>query len=467
MQKTTQTKSLVVAVLGHVDHGKTTLLDKIRGTKVSSGESGGITQNIGISAVVTDANRFTFIDTPGHAAFSEMRSQGARVADVAVLVVAADDGVMPQTKEAIDYIKKEGIPFVVAITKTDLPGISLEKVYSSLEKESVFLEGRGGDTPAIPVSGKTGTGIKDLLEMISLVAEVRGVSSSGSTFSAVVIETTRSKRGVLVTVVIKGGILKVRDLVVADGKDAKIKGIFDELGKSVKEIGVGRAAQILGFSDLPGVGSKVYIKGQEESVERREEKRASINLEKGKPVFLIKTKNQGTLSAIEVSINKDAAILLGSIGDVIESDVFLAKSAGATIIAFESKISGGVVRLAGTEGVEIKTFDVIYDLFDYVNEIVEGGKEKILGSAKILKSFVYNETRRIAGCKIISGVISKRSHLRLERADKILGEVKPLSIKKGKEEIFDAKNGEEFGIYFEPQLDFAPGDMIISVAEQR
>ena len=469
--KNTDKKSrpLVVAVLGHVDHGKTTLLDAIRGTKVVAGESGGITQNIGISAVTTeDGNRFTFIDTPGHAAFSEMRSQGAKVADVAVLVVAADDGVMPQTKEAIDYIKKEGIPFVVAITKTDLPGANLEKTYSSLEKEEVFLEGRGGDTPCVPVSGKTGTGISDLLEMISLVAEVSGVDSGGGGFYAVVIETGRDRRGVLVILVVKSGVLKVGDLVVAAGKGAKVRGIFDESGKSVKEIGSGRAALVLGFSDLPPVGAKVVAKGaKEEMLGNLTKKPANVSLESGKPVFLIKTKNQGTLSAISASLNKEAAVLDSGVGDVTENDVFLAKPAHAVIIAFESKVPGGVSKLADTEGVEIKKFDVVYDLFDFVNGVVEGGKEKIVGSAKILKTFPFEVTKKIAGCKIVSGEITKKSKLRLEREGKVLGEIRAISIKKGKVEMEVAKNGEEFGIYFLPQLDFAPSDMIISVAEQR
>jgi translation initiation factor IF-2 len=454
-------KRLVVAVLGHVDHGKTTLLDAIRGTKVVAGESGGITQNIGISSIETkEGRKITFIDTPGHAAFSQMRSQGAKVADIAVLVVAADDAVMPQTKEAIEYIKKEKIPFVVAVTKKDLPGANLEATKGSLEKEEVFLEGRGGDVPLVLVSGKTGEGINELLEVISLLAEVNETKeSTGEPLYAVVIETGKDKRGILVTLVVKSGLLKVGDMVYTQGKSAKIRGIFNTIGKPVKEVLAGEAALVLGFSDTPQVGAKIYAKDKG-SGSREEKKIAGENIKDGKPCVLIKTKNQGALDAIISGLNKEVRVLAGGIGEVTEGDIFLAKPAGAFVLSFESKASNSVKKLADTEGVIIKTFDVIYDLFDFVDELKDASDEKVKGQAVIMKAFSHQGTKKIAGCKMLEGTISKKDTLKIRRGEKELGEVRAISMKKGKEEVEEVKTGEEFGS-LKSQIDSAKEVLIL------
>jgi translation initiation factor IF-2 len=255
----------IVSVLGHVDHGKTTLLDYIRKTSVAEKEVGGITQSTGASKVKTkDGKEITFIDTPGHAAFSNMRSRGAKVADIAILVVAADDGVKPQTKEALEYILSSQIPFIVAATKTDLSSSSVDNVRNQLEKEGVSFEGRGGEIPLVVVSGKTGKGVDDLLEVVGLVAELHEIKgNTNDDLQAVVIETGKDKGGPTVTVVVRNGSLKVGDQVIAETTKAKIRGLFDFKGKSVKSCLPGDSCLILGFSELPPVGSRVWEEQEE------------------------------------------------------------------------------------------------------------------------------------------------------------------------------------------------------------
>ena len=470
MEKSNKKRPPIVSVLGHVDHGKTSLLDAIRNTKVADREAGGITQSIGASNIKTKSgSSITFIDTPGHAAFSKMRVRGADVADVVVLVVASDDGVMPQTKEAISYIKEASVPYVVALTKTDLPGANLEKAKASLETEGVFLEGRGGDIPAVSVSSKTGEGLEDLLEMIILLSDVSGIlGSSTQPFSAVVIETGKDKRGHLVSIVVKSGILKVGDMVGTEHVQTKVRGLFDGDNISVKEISAGMPALILGFSDLPEVGA--VLKSVEKKDSKDTEKRSSGDTRSKNTVgipIMIKAENQGVLEAIEASIPDGVFVVNTSLGDVTESDVFMAKASNARILTFEAKVPGTVKRLSDTESVKIESFKVIYEMFKYIEELVDDSSEKVLAKAKILQTFSYKGVKKVAGCKITEGEITKSSSLVVERGDKRLGVVKALSIKKNKTEVGIVKKGEEFGIYFEPQLDFAVGDMLLSVAKPK
>ncbi|MFI5240820.1 MAG: translation initiation factor IF-2, partial [Microgenomates group bacterium] len=247
----------IVTVLGHVDHGKTSLLDAIRKTTVASGEAGGITQSIGSSVVTTPSGKkITFIDTPGHAAFTKMRSRGAKVADIAILVIAADDGIKPQTKEAIKIIKESGTPFIVAVTKIDIAGVNPEMARGQLEGEEILFEGRGGETPFIPLSSKTGVGVNDLLEMIALLSEVHGFTGDISApLEAVVIESFKDRRGVVANVVVRNGNLKVGEEVFSEGIQGKIRAIHNDKGESVKEVGPGEPAQIIGFSEVPQVGA--------------------------------------------------------------------------------------------------------------------------------------------------------------------------------------------------------------------
>jgi translation initiation factor IF-2 len=470
--KTASTKgalrSPIVVILGHVDHGKTTLLDKIRNTNVQGKEAGGITQGIGASVVTTSEDKkITFIDTPGHAAFANMRSQGAKVADIAILVVAADDGVKPQTKEALEYILAAEIPFIVAITKTDLRTASLAKVKDELGREQVLFEGRGGDTPLVAVSGKTGKGIDELLEMIILVSELNEIGKidkeDEKLLEAVVIETGKDRRGPFASVVIRKGEISVGGEIVTETVKTKVRALFNFCGKSVKKALAGEPVQILGFSDLPAVGSRVWcLEDGVPALAVEEKKQIRQKAKEDELVVVIKASNAGSLTAVTANLPEKAVVISSSVGAVNESDVFLAKSAGADIFTFESKAPTGVKKLAATEGVEIHTFKIIYELFEKLEEIIEEGKVKILGKAKVLEIFPYNK-RKVAGCKVSEGVVRPSDKIILTRNEKELGEVKITSFKKGKEVIKQAIQGEECGIIFAPQLEFEVGDVLLSI----
>ncbi len=460
----------IVVILGHVDHGKTTLLDAIRKSNVAAKEAGGITQKIGASVVnfksETGQNKsICFIDTPGHAAFSSMRARGAKTADIAVLVVAANDSVKPQTKEALEYILNAKIPYIVAATKMDLNSVSVENVKADLKQLGVMFEDAGGDVPLVPVSARVGSGVKELLDMIGLVAELNEIKGgSEDNFEAKVIETSKEKMGPSISLVVKSGVLKIGDNLVSESGDAKVRGLFDSLGKAAKEIYPGEPAQVLGFSTLPEVGSTIWKKGEKEilpTVTKKTEIVRSSNSDEGKLKLVVKSKNAGSLEAIIAGVDKSAEVIASSVGEVIDADVFIAKSAGARIFAFESKIPTNTSKLADTEGVKIEQFEIIYRLFDRIEEIIKGKEEIILGSAMIIASFPY-EGKRVAGCKILSGQITKKASLILKRGEKVLGTVKIASLKKGKIDVDLVKQGEECGIFIYPQLDFESGDMLIS-----
>ncbi len=453
----------IVTVLGHVDHGKTTLLDAVRKTRVAAKEAGGITQSIGASVVTTKENKkITFIDTPGHVAFSQMRSRGAKVADIAILVVAADDGVKPQTKEALKHITQAKIPYIVAITKIDLPNADVDSVRGQLEKIGVLFEGRGGQVPQLAVSAKTGEGLEALLEMVVLVAEVNeiGADAKGE-LEAVVIETSKDKRGPVASVIVRNGTLSVAQEIVAAGIRAKIKGLFDDRGKRVKKITPGYPGQILGFGELPPVGSKVGLLGKELEIQRKEKKALERKVKEGEIPLIIKAQTKGSLEAILENLSGKAVVISSGVGEVNESDIFLAKPAEAYVFAFETKIPSTVAKLAETEGVSVEKFEVIYKLLERVEELVKKGEKQILGKAKILASFLYNK-RKVAGCKVVSGKINKAEKLILVRGEEELGEARAVSMKKQKQDITEAKEGEEFGVILEPQLDFKIGDMLVS-----
>ncbi|MBI4033031.1 MAG: GTP-binding protein [Candidatus Blackburnbacteria bacterium] len=483
MEKTTRLpRPPIVSVLGHVDHGKTSLLDYIRKTSVAAREAGGITQSIGAFRVTTkNGKKITFIDTPGHEAFSQMRSRGARVADIVILVVAADDGVMPQTQESLGFIKEAEVPFIIAITKIDLPTAQPEKVKTQLAQNGVLLEGRGGDVVALEVSSKTGKGVEDLLEMISLVAELHGVSGDPKASpEAPIIETGLDpQRGPVVRTVVREGTLKIGDMIGAEGISAKVRGLFDENRKPIKEAGSGTPVEILGFSGLPPVGSVISVPGELQASTPRVAKApargwsASGGKIQGFPVVL-KADTAGSLEAIIASLSGKVGILGASIGDIAEGDIVRASTIGAPIVGFNVKVGKDILALAEEEGVRIYTYKIIYELLSdvekWAREKEELGQEKILGKAQIVAEFPHNKTR-IAGCRVISGRVVRSDKLRLvrgsaERADKeeVLGTVFIKSLRRQKEEISKAEAGEEFGVFFEPQLDFKIGDVLESFA---
>jgi len=458
-------RSPVVVVLGHVDHGKTTLLDTIRKTKVAAREAGGITQSVGASRIETKGGFITFIDTPGHAAFSQMRSRGARIADIALLVVASDDGVKPQTKEAISYIQKVGVPFIVTLTKTDLPSANTEKAKMSLLEAGVAVEGLGGSVPVVEVSAKRGDGLDDLLEMILLMAEVEGVEGDpDGDLEGYVFETNKDKRGTVVSIVLKNGKLKTGDTILADGIEAKVKGLFDEDSESVAEIGPGRACAVMGFSEFPSIGSRLNDKGETDRHSGGKNNESGVNQVVGdeEVAVILKASSSGTLEAVIGSMPEGVVVLRTGVGDVNETDVFFAKSIDADIYTFESKIPSSVSKLAEAEKVVVKDYKVIYELIDDLSQKVELKKTKILGIADILMKFPY-EGMKVAGCKLREGKIEVKSELVLKRGDLELGVVRVVSMRRGKQLIESALVGEECGILFKPQLDFNEGDVLLSV----
>ena len=460
-----QARPPIVVVLGHVDHGKTTLLDAVRKTNVASREAGGITQSIGASQVTTkEGKKITFIDTPGHAAFTKMRSRGAKVADIAVLVVASEEGVKPQTKEALQIIKEAGIPFIVAATKIDLASADPEGTEGQLEKEGVTFEGRGGDVPFVALSAKTGKGVEELLETLSLLSEVHDIKADPKgNLEAVVLETSKDKSGLLVSVVIRNGTLRVADNISGEGVGAKVRGLFSQKG-SVKEVYPSESAVILGFETLPPIGANVTF-SEGAVVPGVSERLKTPKPQKGQIPIIVKAQNQGALEAVLASVPSSFVVVSSGVGGVYESDVLLAKSSGvARIFCFESKASLQVVKLAEAEGIYLETFKVIYELLKRLEELVKKGEVEILGKAEILAEFPFNG-KRIAGCKVVSGQIQKSDKFMVLRGEKKIGEAKALSIKKQKQEISLAKSGEEFGVLFEPQLDFSVGDVLVSVAK--
>lgn len=453
----------IVVVLGHVDHGKTSLLDALRETSVTKNEAGGITQSIGASVVTTkDGNKITFIDTPGHAAFSNMRSRGSKVADIALLILDSSDGVKPQTKEAIAHINESKIPYIVVCTKTDLPAASIDVALSELEKEGIYFEGRGGQTPYLGVSAKKKEGLNELLDLITLLSDINNVESDpDENLEAVVIETTREKGGNMVSVVVRNGKLSIGSDIFTDGAKGKIKGLFDDKNKPVKEILPGEPARILGFESLPQVGS---IISNIEIESKQTGEAVSKQIDKTKIPIYLKANNAGSLEALVASIPQEFAIIEASVGDVIESDVLNAKANKALIFVFESRVSGSVKKLAEMEKVKVERFDIIYELLQRLDEIIKSGLTEIVGRAEILATFPF-DGKRVAGSKIMMGRIEKTGDVRLMRGEKELGKIKVLSIKKQKQEVPGASQGEECGIFFAPQLDFQIGDVIVAVKE--
>jgi translation initiation factor IF-2 len=469
----------VVAVLGHVDHGKTSLLDAVRKTNVVSREHGGITQRIGASSVEIvhegKSRKITFIDTPGHEAFSKMRGRGAQAADIGVLVVSSVDGVMPQTKESISLLKESQIPFIVVFTKVDDPNKLVDKAKDQLLKEDVMLEGYGGNVPFIEVSAKTGLNVKELLDLILLVYDLKKAeisSSSEGELKAIVIESKLDqKKGPLASVVIKNGTLRLKDeLFSEEGKLGRVRNLVSAEGGNAKEATVGEAVEILGFDKIPSVGSTITAVPLQEV-----EKEAQLNEDLPTSPFerqaddsipiVLAADTQGSLEAIKYSLPEKAKLVKEKTGDIEVSDILYAKSTGAIVLGFNVKTKPEIQNLARTEKVLVKGYSIIYELIDEVNEFVQGKlealQEEILGIAKILASFPYEKTK-VLGIKVSEGRIARNDKLRLLRNDEVVGESQVSSLRQGKEQVSKIEEGQEGGIILSPFLDFQVGDMILS-----
>ncbi|KKT39477.1 MAG: Translation initiation factor IF-2 [Candidatus Collierbacteria bacterium GW2011_GWF1_44_12] len=460
MSDATRTRPPVVTILGHVDHGKTSLLDRIRHAEVAAGEIGGITQAIGAYQIEHQGKKITFIDTPGHAAFSAMRARGGHAADVAILIVAADDSVMPQTRESIDHIRKAGIPFVVAMNKIDLPDANPERIKADLANNGVYVEGYGGNVPMVQISAKTGQGIEDLLEVILLLSELEELTDNAQATpaTALVIESSlHSQKGPLATLLVKQGTYHKNDNLF-DGIEnyGKIRSMIDYAGRSLEVAPPSTPIQIIGFSQVPNVGDIITstplqqtpgavagVSALEVSVER--------------PNIILKADVQGSLEAIIASIKDEANVLQAAVGMVSETDVQNAVAGKAEIIGFNTKIPSSVAKLAEVEHVKFSNFRIIYQLFDYLKELkqtlTESQAPKLIetGQAKVMKVFNFAGTI-VYGCICTSGKINK--------GDLINGSV-ATSVKAGGKDVEEVKKDQEFGVVIDPLLDFKPGDIII------
>lgn len=466
-----QLRPPIVAVLGHVDHGKTSLLDRIRNTSIVQTEAGGITQSIGAWMVTAkEGRRITFIDTPGHAAFNAMRSRGAKVADLAILVVAADDAVMPQTKESLAYLREANTPFIVAITKVDLPTAQSELVKGQLSQEGVFLEGRGGEVTAVEVSSVTGQGIEELLELIVLTADLQEIfADPDAPVEAVVVETRKdARRGSVVSCVVKNGTLTVgSDVTSEENVKARVRGLFDEQGKLVKEAQPGTPVEILGFAQLPVVGSVLTSGRLTPSPALTHITHHSLPVTRKKEGFwiILKADTAGSLEAICGQLGSKVGTTVSGVGDVVDSDIALASSTRSPIVGFNVKASKDIQKLADEENVKVYTYRIIYELLSDVEkwqkELEEAQSEKVVGRAQVIAQFAHDKISKIAGCRLLEGRMTKTDKVRLVREDKSLGSVRISSLKKQRQEVDKIDQiGEEFGTYFEPQLDFTTGDTL-------
>jgi translation initiation factor IF-2 len=487
----------VVTIMGHVDHGKTSLLDALRSTDVVSGEAGGITQHIGAYQVkLKSGERITFIDTPGHAAFSEMRARGANITDIVVLVVAADDGVMPQTIEAINHAKAAGAPIIVAVNKVDKPGAKPEKVLQDLLHHEIVVEAMGGDTQAIPVSALKKTGLEELTEAITLQAEVLELRANPSRDAdGVVIESkVETGRGPVATLLVNRGTLMRGDIVVAGSQWGKVRALSNERGQAVQTAGPADPVEILGLDGAPEPGEPFAVVETEARARELTEYRARtkrqgaiaapgaaasleqmMNKLKDKQVaqapVVVKADVQGSAEAIVSAMAKlgnaevSARAIHSGVGGVNESDVLLAKATSAPILAFNVRANKQARDLAEREGVEIRYYSVIYNLLDDIRAVLQGmlapeRRETFLGYAQVMEVFNISKVGKVAGCRVTEGVVRRGSGVRLLRNDTVIHEGKLSTLKRFKDEVAEVTAGQECGMAFENYTDMQVGDQI-------
>lgn len=483
--------------MGHIDHGKTTLLDTIRKSSVALHESGGITQHIGAYEVEHEGKRITFLDTPGHEAFTQMRSRGATVADVAILIVAADDGVKPQTREALSAILAAGIPYCVAINKVDKPAADVERVKNDLAQEEVYLEGRGGTVPAVEISAKQGTGIDQLLETILILSELEDLSANPRTFAVgVVIESHRDpKRGITSTLLVTDGTLKKSEYVVAGIALAKTKIMEDHAGKAVDQAGPSTPVVVVGFDELPSVGSAVktffsqkeaiaFQRQQKELIRteaEKQQKKVSLGAPENKQdvtiALIIKGDTEGSCEAIEHEVAKIKGegfrikVLKSQAGDVSLDDVGLAASGKhSAVIAFKVGVSGDAKELSEKQGVSIGTCDIIYEIPTFLKTMIEEllppvVDRKEIGRVKVLKIFKADTKTQVIGGRVIEGAIRKESRFALARRDTVIGEGTVENLQSGKMNASEVGEKQEFGALVRPSVSVVVDDTLILFEE--
>lgn len=474
--------------MGHVDHGKTTLLDYIRKSRVQAGEAGGITQHIGAYQIKFKGQKLTFIDTPGHAAFSKMRERGAKVTDIVVLVVAANDGVKPQTIESIRHIKNSNVSVIVAINKIDLKDVYPDMVKGQLVEHGIQVQGFGGDIEAVPLSAKTGKGVDELLETIVVTAELLELKADPEApLEAVVIEATKDpRRGPVASVIVQQGTLKSRMDLVVDDIFGRARGLMDENGKQLKAVGPGDPVEIIGLKDVPAVGAIIkdakadysqktlVSEEQAEADQPDQDELADVNFdalfesEKPKIKLIIKADVEGTLEAIMENLDDESVDLIDyGVGEITENDVEYAQTSGATILAFHTKVNRKIKDMAKGLGVKIKEYEIIYKLIEDLQKqmlkLMDATIDEVVtGEAEILQIFEMRGMK-IAGCRVKTGEIKKTDKLHLKRNGEIIKDPVIGSMMHGKEEISSAKAKNEFGITFKnKKLDFQVGDMLVA-----
>jgi translation initiation factor IF-2 len=485
----------VVTVMGHVDHGKTSLLDYIRRAKVASGEAGGITQHIGAYHVETPRGMISFLDTPGHEAFTAMRARGAQATDIVILVVAADDGVMPQTKEAIKHAKAAGVPIVVAINKIDKPDANPERVKNELVVEEVVPEEFGGESPFVPVSAKTGQGIDALLEQVLLQAEVLELRAPVDAMAkGLVIEAQLDKgRGPVATVLVQTGTLKTGDVVLAGQTYGRVRAMLDENGKAIKSAGPSIPVEIQGLTEVPQAGDEFMVMTDERRAREiatyragkfRNTKLARQQAAKLENMFadmtagevkllpiIVKADVQGSQEALAQSLQKlsteevKVQMVYTAVGGISESDVNLAIASKALIIGFNVRADAGARKLAEGNGIDIRYYNIIYDAVDELKAAMSGmlapeKREEVIGMAEIRTVFVASKIGTVAGCMVTSGQVTRSAHFRLLRDNVVVytGEIDTL--KRLKDDVREVKEGFECGIKLKNYNDIKEGDLL-------
>ena len=487
----------IVTIMGHVDHGKTSLLDAIRKAKVTDTEAGGITQHIGAYTVTLNGEKITFLDTPGHEAFTAMRARGAQVTDIVILVVAADDGIMPQTKEAISHCKAANVPMIVAINKIDRPGANVDRVKQELTEHGLVAEDWGGDTICVPVSAKTGENLDSLLEMILLTAEMQELTADPNRKSkGTVIEAKLDKgRGAVASLLIQNGTLHVGNSILVGSTYGRIRAMFDDMGKKIKSAGPSIPVEVLGLSEVPAAGDRFVVVKDEKTArnmaEIRKDKikteshqashRVSLEdlysqIQEGKVKelsIIVKADVQGSVEAIRQSLEKlstddvKVRVIHGAVGAITETDITLAAASNALMIGFNVRPDSNAVAMAEKDGVDIKTYRIIYDAIEDVKSAMIGMldpeyKEVINGKAEVRMTYKISNVGTIAGCYVTDGKIVRNSEVRVIRDGIVIFESVLASLKRFKDDAKEVNKGYECGLSVERFNDLKDGDIIES-----
>ena len=491
----------VVTIMGHVDHGKTSLLDTIRKTKVAAGEAGGITQHIGAYQVEVNGKKITFLDTPGHEAFTAMRARGAQVTHIVIIVVAADDGVMPQTREAISHAQAAKVPIIIALNKIDKANANPDRVKQQLAEMGVVIEEYGGDIICVPVSARKGTGIDELLDYILLVAEIQDIKANPNRLATgVIIEARLEKNsGPTATVLVQQGTLKMGDNIIVGALAGKVRAMFNDRGKRIQKAPPSTPVSIIGLPEVPQAGDQLEVTADEKTAKQRAQLEADKRKSESTPLgqvsldtlytqmqegkvkelnIVLKCDVQGSAEALKNALSKlseeniKVRLIHEGIGNISETDVHLAAASDAVVIGFNVKADGAAQRQAQKEGVDIRYYNVIYKLTDEIQAALTGMLEPtyhevVEGHAEVLQTFKAGKTTVIAGCRVTDGKLSRSSQARVMRKDEKVHEGKIDSIRRGKDDVREVATGYECGIVLEDFTAFEVGDIIEAFAQER